>query len=228
MAKQQESTHTTNHWTSTQAYVFAVICLLVGVAVGYFVRGSGGPATAAHAEGDGHNHGPAASMGGSIDQVTPEQLKRMADKQAEPLLAQLKNAPQNAELLAQAGNVYYDAQQFQEAVAYYGKALAVSPKDTNVRTDMATAIWYMGDADGAIAEFNKVLEIEPTKGNALFNLGVVKWRGKMDINGAVAAWEKLLKTNPDYAGRNDVEQMLAQAKQHAEIAPGTKTNKPAK
>ena len=27
-------------WTSTQAYVLSVICLLLGVAVGYLVRGS--------------------------------------------------------------------------------------------------------------------------------------------------------------------------------------------
>lgn len=227
MAKQQVSTHTTNGWTSTQAYVFAVICLVIGVAVGYFVRGSGSPALQAHTEGDGHNHGPAAATMGGTEQITPEQLKHMADKQAEPLLAQLKGSPQDPELLAKVGNVYYDAQQFQEAIAYYSKSLAVAPKDTNVRTDMATAIWYTGDADAAIAEFNKVLAIEPTKGNALFNLGVVKWRGKMDINGAVTIWEKLLKTNPDYPGRDQVEQMLAQAKQHAEIAPGTKTSKAA-
>src|SRR5208282_5932653 len=34
-------------WTSVQAYVLAVICLLVGIAGGWFIRGSQSPVTAA-------------------------------------------------------------------------------------------------------------------------------------------------------------------------------------
>jgi tetratricopeptide (TPR) repeat protein len=90
-----------------------------------------------------------------------------------------------------------------------------------VRTDMATAYWYMGNADTAIAEFNKALTYEPNKPNALFNLGVVKWQGKMDVNGAVADWEKLLATNPNYEGKDKVEQMMAEAKKHIGVKPGT-------
>jgi cytochrome c-type biogenesis protein CcmH/NrfG len=106
-------------------------------------------------------------------------------------------------------------------VDYYGRALKVKPSDASVRTDMATAYWYMGNADTAIDEFNKALKYEPNKPNALFNLGLVKWQGKMDINGAVADWEKLLSTNPNYEGKDKVEQMIAEAKKHVGVKPGT-------
>jgi hypothetical protein len=33
-------------WTSTQAYILAVICLLVGIAGGWFIRGSQSPVAA--------------------------------------------------------------------------------------------------------------------------------------------------------------------------------------
>ena len=33
-------------WTSVQAYVLAIICLLVGIAGGWFIRGSQSPALA--------------------------------------------------------------------------------------------------------------------------------------------------------------------------------------
>jgi hypothetical protein len=49
-------------------------------------------------------------------QPSPEQMKRMADTQAEPLLAKLKADPGNPQLLANVGNVYYDAQQFPIAI----------------------------------------------------------------------------------------------------------------
>ena len=145
----------------------------------------------------------------------------MADAQAAPVIEKLKSDPNNPELLTSVGNFYYDAQQYQTAVDYYGRALKAKPSDAGVRTDMATAYWYMGNADTAIAEFNKALTYEPNKPNTLFNLGLVKWQGKMDINGAVADWQKLLAANPNYEGKDKVEQMIAEAKKHEGVKPGT-------
>ena len=85
----------------------------------------------------------------------------MADAQAEPLLDKLKSDPNNPELLTGIGNIYYDAQQYPIAVDYYGRTLKINPSDTAVRTDMATAYWYMGKADLAIEEFNKALIYAP-------------------------------------------------------------------
>ena len=65
-------------------------------------------------------------------------------------------------LLTGVGNVYYDAQQYPVAVDYYGRALRINASDAAVRTDMATAYWYMGNADTAIEEFNKALTYAPT------------------------------------------------------------------
>ena len=156
-----------------------------------------------------------------VAQPTPEQMKRMADAQAAPILEKLKSDPNNADLLANIANIYYDTQQYPVAIGYYQRSLKVQPVNAGVRTDMATAYWYVGDADTAITEFNKALSYEPNKSNTLFNLGVVKWQGKMDVNGAVAAWEKLLRTNPNYEGKDQVEQLLAQAKKHSNVKPGT-------
>ncbi len=211
-------------WTSIQAYVLATICLVVGIAVGYLLRGSAGsdskpqPSAAAPA---------AAGMPAMGSQPTPEQLKHMADKQAEPILTQLKNSPNDPKLLAEAGNVYYDAQQYQAAIEYYDRALRVEPKNANVRTDMGTAYFYLGDSDRAIQEFQTALKDDPKHGQTMFNMGMVQWQGKGDAPAAVATWEKLLKTVPDYPERAKVEEMLAKAKQHSSIKPGTKTDKPA-
>jgi cytochrome c-type biogenesis protein CcmH/NrfG len=218
MPDNNTSSNTT--WTGVQAYTLAVVCLLLGMAGGWLIRGSQSPAAAAPAMAAS---APApAGMGGAANaQPTPEQLKQMADTQAAPLIEKLKSDPNNPELLASIGNFYYDAQQYPTAVDYYGRALKAKPSDAAVRTDMATAYWYMGNADTAIAEFNKSLTYEPNKPNTLFNLGLVKWQGKMDINGAVADWQKLLATNPNYEAKDKVEQMIAEAKKHTGVKPGT-------
>ncbi|HVO82431.1 MAG TPA: tetratricopeptide repeat protein [Terriglobales bacterium] len=203
-------------WTSAQAYILAVICLLIGVVGGWLFRGSQSPSSPALVE-----NASASAPAGMGSQPTPAQMKRMADTQAAPLVEKLKSDPNNAELLANVGNIYYDTEQYPTAIDYYQRSLKAQPANTGVRTDMATAYWYIGDADTAISEFNKALSYEPNKANTLFNLGVVEWQGKMDVNGAVAVWEKLLATNPNYEGKDKVLQLIAQAKKHSNVKPGT-------
>src|ERR1019366_7104189 len=146
----------TEQWTSVQAYVLAVICLLVGIAGGWFIRGSQSRATAV-AETPGAS-APAPAMANPGTQMpNPAEMQKMADTQAGPLIEKLKADPNNAGLLENIGNVYYDAQQSPTAIDYYRRALKVEPANTGVRTDMATAYWYTGNADTAMAEFQKSL-----------------------------------------------------------------------
>jgi cytochrome c-type biogenesis protein CcmH/NrfG len=207
-------------WTSVQAYTLAVICLLVGIAGGWFIRGSKSPA-AAPGETASTSAPVVGNAGAGSQAPTPAQMQKMADTQAGPLLEKLKADPNNAGLLASIGNIYYDTQQFPTAIDYYQRALKVDPANAGVRTDMATAYWYTGNADAAIAEFQKSLSYEPNKANTLFNLGIVEWQGKMDIDKAVATWQKLLDTNPNYEGKDKVLELMAQAKKHSGVKPGT-------
>jgi cytochrome c-type biogenesis protein CcmH/NrfG len=207
-------------WTSVQAYVLAVISLLVGIAGGWLIRGSQSPAAAATETASAPAPAPAMANPG-MQMPSPAEMQKMADTQAEPLIEKLKADPTNSELLANIGDVYYDARQFPTAIEYYQRALKVEPANTGVRTDMATAYWYTGNADTAIAEFQKSLSYEPNKANALFNLGIVEWQGKMDIDKAVATWQKLLDTNPNYEGKDKVLELMAQAKKHSGVKPGT-------
>jgi cytochrome c-type biogenesis protein CcmH/NrfG len=80
----------------------------------------------------------------------------------------------------------------------------------------------MGNADTAVAEFNKALTYAPTNPNTLFNLGLVKWQGKRDSAGAIANWKKLLATNPNYDAKDKVEQMLSDVEKQAVAIPGAK------
>ena len=217
-AMERQPASKTNSWTGVQAYTLAAICLLIGTAGGWFIRGSQSPATGVTQSASAA--APSSGLGTSAA-PTPEQFKQMADTQAAPLLEKLKTDPSNASLLSDIGNIYYDTQNYPVAIDYYERALKVQPANAGVRTDLGTAYWYMGNADSAIAEFTKALAEEPNKANTLFNLGIVKWQGKMDVPGAVEAWQKLLSTNPTYEGKDKVQQLIAEAQKHANVKPGT-------
>lgn len=187
-------------WTSRQALILMALCLSMGIGGGWLFRSIRNAPKV-----DAANTSVAVTAPAAAQQ--PD-LKSMADRQAAPLLQQLKADPGNFDALTNIGNLYYDAQQYSTAIDFYGRALQTKPSDVSVRTDMATAYWYLGNADTAIAEFNKALTYAPSNPNTLFNLGLVKWEGKHDSAGAIADWKTLLSTNPKYEGKDKVVEML--------------------
>jgi tetratricopeptide (TPR) repeat protein len=206
-----------------RAIALSVVCLMVGIGGGWSIRGLHSPAVTGATKAAGISAPPEEGSSPASQAASPARLKEMADAQAAPLLHKLKSDASNPDLLTSIGNLYYDAQQYSIAVDYYGRALKARPGDAAVRTDMGTAYWFMGNADTAIAEFNKALTYTPNNANTLFNLGLVKWKGKMDPAGAIADWEKLLTANPNYEGKDKVEQMMTEAKKQVAFQPGKTT-----
>lgn len=220
----QAKKQNTTAFTSVQAYTLAVITLVIGIAVGYFARGSS-PSTTANLPENAQaamSSAPAAAPPGNM---APGQLPGSAPEQqatspealakaAEPLLAQLKTNPSDTEVLVKLGNIYYDGQSFPQAIDYYEKALKVQPNNADVRTDLGTSYWYTGDADKALSNFQKSLAIRPNHPGTLFNMGIVEWQGKKDPKAAIVAWEKLLQNNPDYPQKDQVQMLIERAKMH--------------
>ena len=213
MAKQTAQTKSAP--LGTQAYILALITLIVGIGIGWLVRGSSSSNDAVAA------NAPASQAAGGSFQVpafgqpTTKQGLSVEDvnKAAAPMLAQLQTRPNDPDLLTKLGNLYYDSQAYPQAISYYQKVLKVRPADPDVRTDMGTAMWYSGDADGALKEFQTSLGYSPTHNGTLFNRGVVLMQGKNNSKDAIASWQQLLKVNPNYPDRAKVEQLIQQAQQ---------------
>lgn len=203
-----QSTADRPNWTGTQAYVLAAFCLLLGVALGYLFRGSASPTAA-------------AANTATQPVAAPQPQQSNADAQAAlgqaaaPLLEAVNKNPDDYDSLVKLGNIFYDGQQYPNAIQYYERALAIHPDNPDVRTDMGTAYWYSGNAEKAIAAMETSLKYRPGHPQTLFNLGWVRWQGKADPKGAIAAWEQLLKANPNYPQKQQVEQYIAKAKEHA-------------
>ncbi len=191
-----------------QAYLLAAFCLVLGVALGYLFRGSASlVAQPAASEAQPDN--------GSQKQPASATAQAAVAQAAAPYLEALNQNPNDYDSLVKLGNVFYDGQQFPNAVQYYERALAIHPENADVRTDMGTAYWYAGNADQAVAAMETSLKYRPGHPQTLFNLGWVRWQGKADPKGAIEAWQQLLKANPDYPQKQQVEQYIAKAKEHA-------------
>jgi cytochrome c-type biogenesis protein CcmH/NrfG len=211
--------HQPKFWSNAQAYSMAAICLILGVVVGYLVHApavasSNTPATAI-----------ASPPSAPASMPTAQDLKRMADKQVAPLIAELQKHPKDADLLTRIGTAYLAAQQYQSAQQYLQQAASMkaSPEILN---ELSFVEYSLGNVDQAIETLNRALKQDARNSKLLYNLGMYEWHGKSDPKAAIAAWQAFLKASPGDPKRAQVEQMIAQAKQHLSIAPGTKTDKP--
>jgi cytochrome c-type biogenesis protein CcmH/NrfG len=192
-------------WTPGQVSLLAAVCLVLGLAGGYFLP-AGKAANPAHP--------PAVASAANAPHPLPtmEQMKALADAKAAPLLEKLKTTPNDAGLLAQLGAIYNSMHQFKEAAQYYDKSLKLDPKNVPIRTELASSLYYAGDIDGALTQLDQALKYDPKDTNSLFNIGVIRWKGKKDAPGAIAAWQELLKVHPDLDRRPIVEKMIAEAR----------------
>ncbi len=201
---------TAQGWTGVQAYVLAAFCLVLGVALGYLYRGS-----ASQAGVSAMASAPAQQQNGSQKQANAAEAQAALAQAAAPYLDAVSKNPNDYDALVKLGNLFYDGQQYPNAIQYYERALAIHPENADVRTDMGTAYWYAGNADKAVEEMQTSLKYRPGHPQTLFNLGWIRWQGKGDPKAAIEAWQQLLKANPDYPQKQQVEQYIAKAKEHA-------------
>jgi cytochrome c-type biogenesis protein CcmH/NrfG len=202
-------------WTSKQAYLVILICLAAGLVVGFLMRGSAAvvsttsPAVAAPVTAPVTAPEPMAPPL-TNPQPSSAEMKVASSRAATPVLEQLKADPKNFKLLIQAGEMYYHHGAYIEAAGYYQRALTVQD-NLQVRNQYASALFYNDDADGALEQYAKVLNRDPSNDVALFNAGMVRFKAKKDSKGAVELWEKLLKANPSHPQRERVQKMIERA-----------------
>lgn len=138
-------------------------------------------------------HRNTAQSQGAPGESAPQPVSEDEISQLEALV---EKEPQNLRALVSLGNLYFDSHQAQKAIAAYGRALAIDPKNPDVRTDLGIMYRQIGDYDGAVREFREAARLDPNHKNSRFNLGIVLQEDKKDIEGAIAAWRDYLRVDP--------------------------------
>ena len=124
-------------------------------------------------------------------------------------LERIANAePGNATARAELGNLYFNAERFDQAVPWYEAALKLNPKDVNASTDLGVCYYYTQQDDRALAQFEHSLAIDPKHVKTLFNQGIVRAFGKQDIAGATESWQRVVEIAPDSEEGRRAKQIL--------------------
>ena len=107
-----------------------------------------------------------------------------------------KENPDDVAAWTNLGNLYFDTGKHKKAITAYTKSLALNPNNANVMTDLGVMYRRSGQPKKAIESFDKAAKIDPKHETALFNKGIVLMHDLNDLDGAVQAWQELVKRNP--------------------------------
>jgi cytochrome c-type biogenesis protein CcmH/NrfG len=110
--------------------------------------------------------------------------------------------PTNLNAWTQLGNVYFDTNNFPKAIRAYEKSIELSPNNANVLTDLGVMYRRNGQTNKALEAFDRAIAVSPSHEQSRFNKGIVLRYDLNDRDGAVKAWEELLKINPNATAPN--------------------------
>jgi tetratricopeptide (TPR) repeat protein len=174
-----------------ESIVFAVAGMLFGLIVGWILgtqaAGTRGVASVPSAQ---SSPGPAPASGGPPPPVLDTSRVQALEEVA-------RQNPKDAQPRVQLGNLYFDSEQYAEAIRWYEQAFALNPRDPNVSTDLGVAYYYTNQPDRALTQFDRSLAIDSKHTKTLLNVGVVRAFGKQDLAGATEAFQQVVTLAPN-------------------------------
>jgi cytochrome c-type biogenesis protein CcmH/NrfG len=168
--------------------VFAVAGTFFGLLVGWMIGSQQGsaPRPGADPAEAGRAAQPAAQAPAALDEAKVRALRETADRN-----------PGDAATRAMLGNLYFDAERYDDAIKWYEESLRVDARNPNVSTDLGVSYYYVNQPDRALKQFEHSLSVDPAHTKTLLNVGIVRAFGKQDLAGAAAAWQRVLELAPD-------------------------------
>lgn len=173
------------------AIVFGIAGTLFGLIIGWVLGSQQAARTARGLPPPVAQSAPASqpSSGPPPAAIDPERVKALE--------ADAARRPKDPQPRVQLGNMFFDAEQFRQAITWYEQALTLKPNDANVSTDLGVAYYYTNQPDRALAQFDHSLKVDPKHIKTLLNVGIVRAFGKQDLPGAAKAWQQVVDLSPD-------------------------------
>jgi len=126
---------------------------------------------------------------------TPEMLnaiKVLEDKVA--------STPNDISSMTRLANMYFDINQYDKAIDTYKKIVSLDSQNANIWTDLGVMYLRSDRTQEALDAFNQAIAADPKHEQSRFNKGILLTNKMNDHAGAIAAWEELLKINPNAKG----------------------------
>jgi len=185
---------------------FAILGIILGAATGYVVAfyqaAAAAPPTA-----DPHSATATEQQGAlpaNHPEVNSEQMLQLLKKAAE-------DSPNQPEVLSRYANELFQIGKMEESAEWYGKVVALEPKDTDVRSLYGAVLWRIGRKDEAKTQLQTALTQDPKHVPSLHGLFIIALDSH-DVAKATDYVSRIEKIDPGYPGLSDLKARLAATK----------------
>jgi Flp pilus assembly protein TadD len=185
---------------------FAILGIIFGAATGYVVAFY--QAAAAAPPTDDPHTTTAADQQGALPanhpEVNSQQMLELLKKAAE-------DSPNQPEVLSRYANELFQADRLEESAEWYGKVVALQPKDTDVRSLYGAVLWRIGRKDEAKTQLQTALSQDPKHVPSLHGLFIIAL-DTHDVAKATDYVHRIEQIDPAYPGLADLKTRLAATK----------------
>ena len=141
--------------------------------------------------------------------TTSSQLNNQTTEAIANLEAEVTKNHENVAAWTQLGHLYYDSQQTEKAIKAYTHSLKLQPDNADVWTDLGIMYRQNKQPAKAIESFDKAFSVNPKHEPSRLNKGIVLLYDFNKPEEAIAAWEDLLRINPEATLKNGMPLILA-------------------
>lgn len=140
---------------------------------------------------------------------------KVDEKKLKELEDHARKHPNEPAPLVDLGNFFFDAGDFEKAIAYYEHALMLDQESPDVWVDLGVSYFNTRQLEEAEKCFLKALDYNQRHEKAMYNLGVV-YHMQNRVNDMIRIWEKLIQTSPQSPEARQAMQFLDQIKNNVE------------
>lgn len=137
---------------------------------------------------------------GTQPQANPQQRREAHAAQIQQLERETSANPKNTGAWIRLGHLYFDSEQYTEAIRVYRIALEQDPNNADVWTDLGVMYRRNRQPEEAIKSFDKALQVDPRHQIAMYNKGIVYIHDLKDNQAGIASWKHLVAINPQASG----------------------------
>ncbi|MCF6334229.1 MAG: tetratricopeptide repeat protein [Spirochaetales bacterium] len=171
--------------TKETVIIVGLLCFIAGYAVNGLVGSV-----------NSFSRQPVSAGTGIIQQQTTDDSE--GQSQIDILTEQLDKNPKDTTSWINLGNIYFDSDNFDNAIAAYLKALELEPENPDVLSDLGVMYRRSGKSENAITAFDKAFNIDPGHTMSLFNKGIVQFYDLDLKNEALETWKRLGTIDPNF------------------------------
>ncbi len=126
------------------------------------------------------------------------------------LEARLDANPDDPELLAHIGDIYFEMRDYNRAIDFYTRAVELNPDDVDSYNDLGLSNHYTGNSAKGLEIVEKGIKKNPYHQRIWLTKGFILAYGMGNLDGAREAWERAKALDPDSQVGKAAADFLAQ------------------